>query len=447
MKKKLPVLKNDRVLVVGTTPDYVEWIRRACPDRGVFLTDPELRSRAKEPCPSPEEEILLQVDTEKARELGLTLESHVNQWGQTITGVACFDCESMETAAMIASDLSLAYPGLAAIRNSRDKYRCKKIWEQNNIPCPKTMPVNCLEDATGFMSRMDAGIVLKPFFGSGSELVFNCITKEDCKQAFKTIEKGLAERYAKPLFKKKSSLDYLMLAEELIEGTEFSCDFIVDNNTVTIVRTTRKIKRPGRPFGTILGYAVQAGLSCDKENRRLKSVLLNSAKALGIERGLCMVDFIIRDHEPILIEMTPRPGGDCLPFLLLEAGNLDIIKLTLDFAQKKPLDVNGKNEFKPHMAVRIFAHKDGIIKKIDSSRIECLPGVKKIYFTKKAGHKVTMPPQDYDSWLLGHVIVECFPDELVDKRMDKGMGGLSQGKCNDLCLELSRLITVEIGQE
>ncbi|MBI9091692.1 MAG: hypothetical protein JEZ12_20985 [Desulfobacterium sp.] len=44
-----------------------------------------------------------------------------------------------------------------------------------------------------------------------------------------------------------------------------------------------------------------------------------------------MVDFIIRNHQPVLIEMPPRPGGDCLPFLLLEAVDLDIIRLALDF--------------------------------------------------------------------------------------------------------------------
>ncbi|MCX5908762.1 MAG: biotin carboxylase, partial [Deltaproteobacteria bacterium] len=54
-----PSAEKEKVtLVVGTTPDYIEWIRKITPDRGLFLTDPILRRRAKEPSPEAKEEIL-----------------------------------------------------------------------------------------------------------------------------------------------------------------------------------------------------------------------------------------------------------------------------------------------------------------------------------------------------------------------------------------------------
>ncbi|MDY0374709.1 MAG: ATP-grasp domain-containing protein [Desulfobacterium sp.] len=450
MRGSSPVLRGGRILVVGTTPDYVEWIRRAWPGRALFLTDPDLRRGAGEPCPSPWEEILCPVGADCIHGVRQALGVHLEQWGQTITGIACFDCESMETAALVAAGLSLAYPSVQAVRKSRDKLRCKKIWQNNGVSCPRSIQVDSPDQVMAFMAGiagmtsmdgmsnvtgMNEGIVLKPCWGSGSELVFCCTTDEECERSFKILEQGLAQRSTNPLFGGNASRDDLITAEEFIRGTEFSCDFVVENNAVTIVRTTRKIKAVGTPFGTILGYQIPAfpltvpgmGPAFDE----LEDLLLRGAAALGIERGICMVDFIVKDGKPVLIEMTPRPGGDCLPFLLVESGSLDILGLTLDFAEKKSLTLSGPDGFKPSMAVRIFAPKGGILKRIDPSRLQSRSDIKKIHFTRKPGHRITMPPGDYDSWLLGHVIVEL-PHDFQGHFID------------EFCLGVSSLVRIEM---
>ena len=40
---------DTRVLVVGTTPDYIHWIDQTWPARALFLTDAALRRAATEP--------------------------------------------------------------------------------------------------------------------------------------------------------------------------------------------------------------------------------------------------------------------------------------------------------------------------------------------------------------------------------------------------------------
>lgn len=411
---------------MGTTADYIEWIRKTCPGRALFITDPMIRNRAEEDSPGGEEEILCAPgDLDQIR---IALYRHLETWDQEITGVACFDCEAMEVASMIAADLYLESPGVSGIRNSRDKYISKKIWQQNGIPCPAAMPVNSAADAGRFLAKTGNGLVLKPIAGSGSELVFRCRTPKECEQAFKTIHNGLVERSSKPLFKITSSHNHLILAEERIDGIEFSCDFIVENDKVTIIRLTRKIKAVNRPFGTILGYLAPSFLPPGTDHSGFERMLFQGAKALGIKRGICMVDFIIRNHQPVLIEMTPRPGGDCLPFLLLEAGNLDIISLALDVAEKKPLPLNGADEFSPHIGVRIFAHKSGVLKRIDPDRLRSEPEVKAIHFIRKPGHVITLPPRDYDSWLLGHVIIRADRDKDPE----------------DQCRMISELVSLEI---
>lgn len=400
---------RDRVLVVGTTPDYVEWIRNACPERALFLTDPLVRARAEEPLPSCAEEILCRLD-DPGRVLE-TLDGHLEQWGQTLTGVACFDCESMEIAARLASALSLEYPGIDAVRNSRDKHLSKQLWNRRGVPCPEICPVSSLADVMAFFDRVDNGLVLKPLAGSGSELVFRCRTENECEKAFKDVKAGLEQRWGNPLFRTNASTDHLMLAEELIDGPEFSCDFLVENNAATIVRLTRKIAAADAPFGTIMAYVIPGELPGDAEMSGLERLVFEGADALGIQRGICMVDFIVRNNQPVFIEMTPRPGGDCLPFLLLEAGNLDILKLTLDFAENKPLGLSRPNTFRPHLGIRIFAGASGVLSRIDTGLLRSDPRIKQMHFFRKPGHIITMPPCDYDSWLLGHLIVEPGDDD------------------------------------
>ncbi|THB81641.1 MAG: ATP-grasp domain-containing protein [Desulfobacteraceae bacterium] len=408
--------KRDKVLVVGTTSDYIDWIQNTCPGRVLFMTDQEVRINAKEDSPVPEDELILPltdlVNTmSKKPAIVLShvfseLKHHLELWNQSLSGIICFDCEFLELTARIASVKGLEYPSVQAIRNCRDKFVSKKIWQENGVLCPKTLPVNSAEDAVRFLSESENGIVLKPFYGSGSELVFRCRTPEECNHAFNTIKDGLRKRCSKPLFLKSSSEEHLMMAEQFIPGPEYSCDCIIDEDRVRMIRLTRKIKSSNQPFGTISGYMLPAILPANIGHDSLKEAIRKGAKALGVSRGLCMVDFILGVHYPFLIEMTPRPGGDCLPFLLKEAGNLDILSLALDFAENKPIDLNGSTPANLHVGLRIHASKSGVFKGYDTSLLADENRLKQIHIIRQPGHEILLPPDDYDSWLIGHMIIE-----------------------------------------
>lgn len=407
MGEKQSEAEKNQVLVVGTTSDYIEWIRKIRPGQALFLTEPKVREKAIEPCPDNEEEILCPIcDIDDAVR---ALDHHKKTFGVTLSGITCFDCESMETASILAEKMGLPYPDLETVRNSRDKFISKQLWGQNQIPCPQTCPVNTEAEVLNFLDLVPAGIVLKPFCGSGSELVFKCTTRKECNTAFKAVADGLTARSGNPLFKPTDAGAFQMLAEEWVAGPEFSCDFLMEKDRAVILRKTRKIKVDSRPFGTISGYAICPD-NDDHENMPANDILADvfyrAARVLGIETGVCMVDFIRRHKKPVLIEMTPRPGGDCLPFLLKEAGNIDILGLTLDAAQGVAWKNEKKGPFSPLVAFRIHARKNGVLKRIKTDAVEKDTRVKKIHLIHPPGHRVTMPPQDYDSWLLGHMIIE-----------------------------------------
>ncbi len=403
MNSTLSALNPDRVLVVGTTSDYIQWILDACPDRALFVTDPEIRKKAGEKPPQPNEELVCPLSDLDAVIHQLT--GHIQHWKQTITGVVCFDCENMALASRLAQFFNLDYPDVDVIERCRNKHLSKQIWRQNNVPCPDTEAVDTIKDIFKFMDTAPEGLVLKPFFGSGSELVFMCRNQTEAKNAFHTIQHGLKKRLENPLFRTSGCHPHLMLAEKMISGPEFSCDFIVENHAVVIIRMTRKIKSASLPFGTVSGYMIPAHLPENIPQAKLEIILRDGAAALGIQRGICMVDFIVNQNTPVLIEMTPRPGGDCLPQLLKAAGNLDILSLALDFAEKKPVNPVRSDRFKLHVGFRIHAEKGGVLKGVNIDALKDEKRVKSISLSKSAGHVIAMPPEDYDSWLLGHMII------------------------------------------
>ncbi len=403
---------TNKILVIGTTPDYIEWIRGSCPGRALFITDPELRLRSDDPSPDPDEEILVPL-SDHQRVLK-SLQTHLNTHRQTLDGIFCFDCENMELASILAPAFDLDYPSIQAVRNCRDKHASKRIWQARGLGCPQSVPIHTLDEVLTFFRSVPDGCVIKPFTGSGSELVMRCETEADCNRAFHVVQKGLEKRTAHPLFRKSGSASQLMMAEEFVPGTEYSCDFIIETGTVRIIRTARKIKLNDQPFGTVTGYLLPCEPPPFSDGRTLPAILKDAAQSLGIERGFCMVDFIVRDGRTMLIEMTPRPGGDCIPHMMKACVGLDMLRFSLDFAARKTMSFPDASTPCSCLAVRLHAKQAGILKAVQWRSLIEDPRFASIHLIRKPGHRVQLPPQDYDSWLLGHVILTLFPDDSPD---------------------------------
>ena len=395
---------DSKVLVVGTTPDYIDWIRRSCPGRVVFLTDPGTRQQAQEPCPTPAEELLCDLsDYDRARSM---LRQHLSQYGFRLEGVACYDCESMELAAQLAQLYDLPYPSVQAVNNCRNKFLSKTLWQNRQLHTPAAQIIRSETDAALFFRASGGPCVLKPLHGSGSELVYRCDSIPECKQTYREIRNRLKLRGDNRLFRSLSVPAPDILAEEFIAGSEYSCDFVIDNERVEIIRITRKVTSAHGPFGTALGYVLPGILPAGIDEHELCQTLYRGAAALGLRRAICMLDFMIDDGRIVLLEMAPRPGGDCLPFLLRHCYRLDVLKLLVDFSARRPIRSNRMPELRPAVGLRLHASRGGILKKIDSHQLQRDARVSEIHLTRQPGHLIKMPPEDYDSWLLGHIIFE-----------------------------------------
>ena len=422
----MPPVDDRRVLVVGTTPDYIEWIRRACPGRSVFITEEKLRRAASEPVPGPEEEIRCDLtDLDRLRQ---ALAGHMRRWHLTINGVACFDCESLAPAAHLARELGLAFPAPAAIANCRDKLLSKILWRKTGLSAPRVAPVSRVEEVLSFFQNSAGGCVLKPVSGSGSELVFCCRTEAECRRSFALLREGLQQRTENRLYQDKAVASGPMIVEEYIDATEFSCDFLLENGRAAVIRLAGKIRAPkAMAFGTTMGYVLLAELP-GIDLSTLAQTLAKAAMALGLVRAVCMADFMIRQGEIVFLEITPRPGGDCLPALIRQALGLDTILLTLDLAQGRSWSLESLPPPRPMVGLRLHARQEGRLKKINWAAVEKDPRVKEICRLRRPGETIRLPPADYTSFLLGNII---FTPDRPETVMDE-------------CLQMIDRLTVEM---
>jgi biotin carboxylase len=396
------VQSKPKVLVVGTTSDYIDWIERTCPDAALFLTTPAVRQKAIEPGPAPAQELCCNLND--YGHLLQALEQHLAQFHQHPAGIACFDCESMELAAVLAKHFLLAYPSIQAVRNCRNKFRAKALWQKHLLNTPPAIEVHSAEEAVRFFRSLGTPLVLKPVSGCGSELVFECADSDACERNYHQIREGLHLRRANRLYATEAPGAPPIMAEGMAQGQEYSCDVVVQNGQAQLIRLTRKIRAPYGPFGTIQAYLLTAELPTGVAPETLYRTLYQSAHALGIERAICMIDFMVSNGRISLLELAPRPGGDCLPFLLRRAFGLDMLKLLLDFSCQKVLQLPQGSNGGALVGMRLHARCNGILQNIDTRALEQDPRLQEIHLIRKPGDPIALPPTDYDAWLLGHVI-------------------------------------------
>jgi len=401
-------MSNRRALVIGTTSDYVDMINRRFPQRVIFITDPRQRAMAVEQTPGEEAELLCDL-TQPAAVLA-ELRRHLDRFAFQPSGIACFDCESMSLASSIAQSLHLPYPSADAIAACRCKFLSKQLWRKHRLPCPRVELINSPLDAVLFMRRIAGPVVLKPLTGSGSEFVFLCDDEEDCAAAFETLSEKLTEHWDRRMYApyrfQGKTIDprKVFVVEEFIRGDEYSCDFVLEQDRVSILRIAQKVQDPAQPFGTTLAYALPADLPSEMDREGFTEQLRRASKSLGLNRAICMLDFVVRAGRACMIELAPRPGGDCIPPLLLKSCGLDMLKCAIDFAEGLPVTSPAPSSWKRLAGVRLFASNAGEITRIDTSALRKDRRVVDCCLTRSPCHRVVLPPEDYASRLLGYAI-------------------------------------------
>ena len=409
--------RHDPVLVAWTTPDYVSRLQHRYPEEVYFVVDSSFKG-------SPDLEgldrsAIIFTGFEDLRKTLRFIKRDLLSKKLSPKGVACFDCDALIPASFLARDLGLPFPDTNAIVRARNKYEAGRLWKQRGIPSPSVLLVSSLEDTLEGFRRMQRNVVLKPVSGSGSELVFHCRREEEVVESFRILERELPLRASNPLFQPLPSLEgetlvdprRIWIVEEFVSGPEFSCDFLLEGGRITVIRETGKIKSSAQTFGSVLAYTYPPGYPENFSSAAFFDILHRAAGALGFTWGHFMVDFILHNGHPMIIEMTPRPGGDSIPDLLETATGTDLLEWHLNFVAGFPPSKLPSPSGERFASINLFAAQTGKVIRIDPSPIIALPCVRTVFLRKRAGDTILLPPESYDNRLLGHAVVSLDSEE------------------------------------
>jgi len=410
---------DSKILVVGTTSDYIDIIRRFSGGSALFITEPDQRMNAFESCPDAWEEVLSEFQDPET--LFCNLDIHLKKYKLSVSGITAFDCESLLPASYIAEKLKLPFTSAASIKNCRDKFISKKLWKASGIKTPETEIINSQDEALCFFRNIKSRCVIKPKTGAGSELMFLCADEAAIKTSYDIIARELEARKNNRLYNMENGNQIII--EEFIDAPEYSADFTVNGDRIEIIRLTQKIKRSSSVFGITTAYLLLNAPPPGINTQQLQEVFLENCKALGISNAICMMDFFVKDGEVFLLETAPRPGGDCIPFLLEKTAGLNMLKEAMDFSTNPRVSFGDISEMEPGLGIRIIADRAGIFENVDTSRLEKEKNIKAVFINRKPGSEILMPPDDYDSWILGCIIAErektISPEQQVNEVLSK----------------------------
>jgi hypothetical protein len=166
------------------------------------------------------------------------------------------------------------------------------------------------------------------------------------------------------------------------------------------------VKARGQTFGSVLAYVFPAHYPKGFSFQGLCELLKRAAYSLGFSWGHFMADFIVCDGEVVILEITPRPGGDSIPDLVWLATGKDLLGLHLDFVSGRHQRGDGiPSPSGSFASINLYAPQNGIIRHLDPSPLLGLLGVRAFFPKKVVGDRIILPPESYDHRLLGYCVV------------------------------------------
>ena len=224
-------------------------------------------------------------------------------------------------------------PDKFAARLEGSKAFMKNLCKKNNIPTAKFGVFSNFDDASNFIKKNGAPIVVKVDGLAAGKGVSVCTSAEEALKNTKEILDG----------KFKSSNQVVL--EEFLEGEELSYFVIVDENSYHFFGSAQDHKRVGEGdtgpnTGGMGAYSPAPLLTKQLEKKIKKKIIEPTIKAMKIfghpYKGFLYAGLMIHKNEPYLIEYNIRMGDPECQVLMMRL-KTDLLEI-IDSATKNKLN-------------------------------------------------------------------------------------------------------------
>jgi biotin carboxylase len=223
------------------------------------------------------------------------------------------------TAAHVSEHLRLPGPPVAAACVLTQKYGFREFLGQYGFCCPSAFPID--DDQVPGEQLFDGRTwIIKPNRSSGAKGVFIVSTHE--------------EFLAHVLESRTFSLDRTAVLEEFVDGTQHTCEGVLEGGRVALALITDRDAAPS-PYTATMAHRVPSRLA---ETARAEAVRIveNAFRRLGVADGPFDCDFVAAREGIVLLEMTPRIGGNSLSTLFKAALEFDLTAYAVSYACGDP---------------------------------------------------------------------------------------------------------------
>ncbi len=208
--------------------------------------------------------------------------------------IVSFAEHGMHAASVCAIELGLPGANLSAVVQTRDKIKMRALLAEHGVATVAYQPCDTIEEAAEFLRRMgNKPIILKPYAGGGSAGVARVAEPDELAAAWAWARASTQDR---------------ILAEEFIEGPEYSVESVSAHGRHEVAMITEKLTN-GAPHFIELGHQVPPRLH-EGTQAQVRAMVVRFLELIDQKVSPAHTEIRLTPEGPKIIESQTRIGGD-----------------------------------------------------------------------------------------------------------------------------------------
>ncbi len=270
-------------------------------------------------------------------------------------GVIGFLDSTLPVVARLAEEFGLPGCSPDTLRSLTDKAWARTQFAECSVPGPGfrilDAAVTGAEERAAAVAGLRHPLILKPADSSAGRGVVRAAGPADLGAAWEH-----AARFSRT---------GRLLAEEEMTGDEISVETVTVAGRTVVLACTEKLATRDTSF-VELGQAVPARLP-GALDARVREVAAAALKAVGYDHGIAHTEMILTAEGPRIVEVNPRPAGDCILDLIHLTSGIDVYDIAADLALGADIDLDAlaTAEFTGAAAIRFLTAEPGVVRRVD----------------------------------------------------------------------------------